>query len=67
MFKVDWSDIALKLQSILLEKSKSDALLKMKADIYLLNVANGQSVEESWKKADEQTAYFEKKVNDSRT
>lgn len=62
MFNVDWSNVAKQIADKLQENNIKSTILKMKADVFVMNIAQGSTNDHAWKKAEETAQYFSEKV-----
>jgi hypothetical protein len=62
MFKIDWKELAEIISNKFRQISKDNLVLKLKADLYLLYVTQGNDVDVAWEKAESTAKYFESKI-----
>jgi hypothetical protein len=62
MFNINWADVFKQLTEKLHENNVKNAVLKMKADIFTMYLAQGSSNDDAWAKAQDAAKFFGEKI-----
>ena len=62
MFNIDWQVVGEKLALKFNENNIKSAILKLKSDVFIMQMAQGLSFDDAWKKAEEASKFFESKI-----